>query len=100
MDRTIVFERMTATPNDYGTVVEDWTALATMRAERVRNAVNDALGESGSETTATLQFRTWFFDGLTLDDRVSFEGAAYRIKRIDEIGRRRGLNILVERIGP
>lgn len=100
MDRTVVFERMTATPNDYGTVVETWAALATMRAERVRNAVNDQMGESGSETKASLQFRTWFYDGLTLDDRVSFEGDAYRIKRIDEIGRRRGLNILVERIGP
>lgn len=100
MDRTIVFERMTATPDDYGTVVETWTALATMRAERARNAINDGLSESGSETTATLQFRTWYFDGLTLDDRVSYEDVAYRIKRIDEIGRRRGLNIVVERIGP
>jgi hypothetical protein len=39
-------------------------------------------------------------DGLTLDNRVSYQGQAFVIRQIKEIGRRVGLDVVCERVGP
>jgi hypothetical protein len=45
-------------------------------------------------------FRMRWMDGLTLDNRVSYQAQAFVIQQIEEIGRRIGLDIVCERVGP
>ena len=99
LDRKITIERASTTIDEYGTAQETWSPVAIMRAELVQSAVTDTTHESGALTESTLTFRTRYLAGLTPADRISYEGATYRIKRFVEIGRRRGLEIAVERLG-
>ena len=100
LDRTIFIERKTVALNDYGAPVESWTQLAMMRAQLLQNSMDDREGARGHSTDATVTFRTRWLDGVTLEDRVSYAGHAYTIRQIKELGRRAGLDLLCERVGP
>ena len=100
LDRTIAFERVTTVLDAAGAAVETWTTLATMRARLVSNADNDREREFGASAETWLSFETRWLDGLTLADRLTYRGEAYHLKAVSEIGRRRGLTIKAERIGP
>lgn len=98
LDRTIIIERAAYSVNEYGTEVAAWSTVATLRAERIANeALPRTEGAPSTDRTAT--FRMRFLAGLTFNDRMLFEGAPWTIRDIQEIGRRRGLEIKVERIG-
>jgi hypothetical protein len=45
-------------------------------------------------------FRTRYFGGITVADRVSFNSEPFRLVDIQEIGRREGLELRCQRIGP
>ncbi len=97
LDRSITLERRSETVSDAGTVTESWAALTTMRAERVEVSSDEANTETGKSEVVRMTFRTRYFAGLTTDDRLVFDGQAFDIVGIDEIGRRRGLLLRVER---
>jgi hypothetical protein len=41
-----------------------------------------------------------WIDGVTLENRVCYQDQAFKIMTIKEIGRRVGLDIVCERVGP
>ena len=47
-----------------------------------------------------MKLQTYYYDGLTLEDRATYECGTYTIKSISEIGRRRGLEIHIDKLGP
>jgi SPP1 family predicted phage head-tail adaptor len=74
LDRTIVIERATATVDDYGAPVEAWVPLATVRAQVVQSSTDEYIRDRGASTETTIIFRTRFVEGVTVADRVTYDG--------------------------
>ncbi|SFH83571.1 phage head closure protein [Bradyrhizobium sp. cf659] len=101
LDRLIVIERaVTAISRIDGTPIRDWRTVATMRAQLLKNASDTQEGQRGETTNAALTFRTRFLDGVTLENRVTYQGQQFEIIGMSEIGRRRGLDLICRRVGP
>lgn len=99
-DRIIELQRRGTGLDLYGTPVETWSKLATMWAQVLQFATDDREGARGHTTDATITFRIHWLDGVTLENRVTYEGNSYTIRQIKEIGRRVGMDITCERVGP
>jgi SPP1 family predicted phage head-tail adaptor len=100
LDRVIQIERRSTALDLYGVPIKVWTAFATMRAQVLQFATDDHESERGNTTDSKITFRMRWMDGLTLDNRVSYQGQAFVIRQIKEIGRRVGLDVVGERVGP
>jgi head-tail adaptor len=97
----VTVERAALAVDDYGAPTTTWTTIATMRAELIdAPSTEEVVRESGASTEAALHLRTRYFAGLTVADRLRFEGTAFDVKELKVIGRRRGLEIRAERVGP
>lgn len=100
LTHVITIESAATTVNAAGTPSQSWSVLATLRAEKLEQSAEEFLRNPGETTVETLIFRTRFFNGLTDEDRVSFNGLPFDIQKVVTIGRDRGLEIHCERIEP
>ncbi|MCP2209453.1 phage head closure protein [Bradyrhizobium diazoefficiens] len=100
LDRIIEIQRRTTGLDLYGTPIETWTPFATMRAQLLKNATDDREGARGHTTNAVLAFRMYYFANLSLNDRLLYEGQQFEITGISEIGRRAGMDVSCQRVGP
>lgn len=94
LDRRITIQGYTNTVNAAGTPVMTWTDKATVWAELVKRSTREFLragGGAADERTAVFRIRWW--PGVSTSDRVLFEGRAYDIREVGEIGRRVGLDL-------
>lgn len=90
---TVTIERETKTRTPSRGTVSAWTEIATTRAEVVKSSSADFLTGFGTAQQGTIIFRIRWRDGLTGAERIVFNGRAYQIKEIADIGRRVGLEI-------
>ncbi|MFG1282284.1 phage head closure protein [Xanthobacter autotrophicus] len=93
LDRSITIQRATEARDDFGVVTTTWATIATLRAALVQANTTEYLQAAGLQGEAAVIFRTRFLDGLTVRDRVLYEGTAHDVKELKEIGRRKGLEI-------
>lgn len=101
MDRLIMIETKGADTIDAtGAVTENWSTLGPYRAEWVRQKDGDSVTsqtvrESGDVDSieAIFTFKTRWIPGLTVVDRLQFEGREFDIIGLVEIGRHRGWEI-------
>ena len=93
LDRTITIERPTEVVAPSGSVSNSWTTVAEVRAEVVQQSANEFLSGFGEAENGTVIFRVRYVPGITTADRVHYNGAAYDLEEIKEIGRRRGLEL-------
>jgi len=100
LDRVIQIERESTALDLYGAPIRVWSGYATMRAQVLQFATDDTESTRGNTTDTKITFRMRWMDGLTLDNRVSYQGQAFVIRQIKEIGRRVGLDVVCERVGP
>lgn len=100
LDRTITIERPTTALDLYGTPVTGWVLVATTRAQIINAATEEFIRGQGASTETSITFRIRWLDGVTVENRITYEGAAYDIKETKELGRKRGLDIRCERVGP
>jgi SPP1 family predicted phage head-tail adaptor len=100
LDRVIQFQQRSTGLDFYGTPIDVWTVFATMRAQKLENATSDRESDRGDTTDNVITFRMRWIDGVTLENRVSYQGQAFKIITIKEIGRRVGLDVTCERVGP
>jgi SPP1 family predicted phage head-tail adaptor len=100
LDRSITIERVTTASSASGAVTEAWATLSTLRAQLVQASTEEFQRAHGASTETAVIFRTRYLAGVTLADRVTYDGAAFNLKEIKEIGRRRGLELRCERVGP
>lgn len=93
LDRRITVERATITTDAAGGEVQDWTAIATVWAEVL--PISDGERWRASEVAAhvTTRFRIRWGLGVTVEDRIVYEGRVYEIVGVKEIGRREGQEI-------
>lgn len=99
LDRLIQIQRSTETIDAAGVPSPSWSTIATVRAELVDLATEEMIRAYGASTEIAVVFRTWWRDGVGLADRILFDGDAFNIRGVKEIGRRRLLEIRAERIG-
>lgn len=97
LDRTIRLDRVVHETNDFGTPVETWATLATLRAEIVSASTEEFIRDFGASDETVTVFRCRYLAGVTLADRVFYEGRPYDLKEIVEIGRRKGLELRCRR---
>lgn len=101
LDRVLTIQRATVTVDANGAPVSTWADLTTLRAKQLSdNATIDTEHGGTAMTAVQIKFLTRFYsNGPTLEDRVVYEGLPYQIKYISEIGRRRGLELHIEKLG-
>lgn len=93
LDRIITIQRLTSTVDQYGQVLETWADLATVRAQLIQATTEEFMKGWGASTEAATAFRIRHMDGITPADRVTYQGRAYDLKEIKEIGRRDALEL-------
>lgn len=94
LDSTIVLQRSTHTVDPAGTPTFEWTDIATVRAEIVQSGTEEFLRAYGASDENLTLFRMRYVDGITNADRILFGGAVFNLRKVTEIRRRRGLEIL------
>ena len=99
LDSVIFIQRPVTTVDEYGTPAESWELVAKMRAAVLQYSLDDREGQRGSTSETSITFRTRYLASAGLEQRVIYDGDAYRIKQIKELGRGRGLDLICERIG-
>lgn len=97
LDRTIVLQRATESVGTSGTVAKNWQIAGELRAELVNLAAVAGGAPFGTVETTGIMFRTRYVAGITTADQIIFDGEFYKITSVAEIGRRRGLELRVER---
>ncbi|MBN8998499.1 MAG: phage head closure protein [Rhizobiales bacterium] len=99
LDRTIRIDTYEAgTPDDYGIAADGWEAVATVRAQILQQATDEYLRGYGEGAATVVIFRIRWLDGVTVEHRVTYDGAAYNIREVKEIGRRVGLELRCEEV--
>jgi len=94
LDNVIDVQRATTAVNAAGTPSESWTTFVTLRAQVLQQATEEFIrGSAGASDETTVVFRTWWHDGITLADRIVFNGTLHNIKELKPLGRRAGLEI-------
>ncbi len=83
MRQTIILQRVARVPNAYGTEVETWTDLATLRAELVSDGDQDRPSETpGTRGRRAVTFRARHLVGVTLADRILWKGEPFDLVTI------------------
>ncbi|MFC3322626.1 phage head closure protein [Mesorhizobium cantuariense] len=98
LDRSIDLQRNVETKSSTGSVTSVWTNFATgLRAEKIDATADETARTFGEAETISMTFRIRYVGNLTTADRVIYEGVAFDLVGITEIGRRRGLELRCER---
>jgi SPP1 family predicted phage head-tail adaptor len=90
---TIQIQRRGETVDDYGTVTEGWSNVATIRAQIVQQSTDEFLRSAGTVSETGIVFRIRWRADLSNEDRVTYQGQEFDLKEIREIGRRKGLDL-------
>ncbi|MEH2517553.1 head-tail adaptor [Bradyrhizobium sp. AZCC 1610] len=98
LDRVIEIQTRTTGLDLYGTPMDVWNTAAAVRAQMLQYDTSNREGVH-TATDTTITFRIYWIEGVTLESHVLYEGHAYKIQKIREIGRRAGLDITCERAG-
>jgi len=88
LDRRIIIERATFVLDAFGAAIPSWDEVATVWAEVT--PISDAERWAAAEIAATVttRFRIRWGVGVTVQDRIRFEGRLYDISGTKEVGRR------------
>lgn len=93
LDRSITIQRFSSTVDEYGTPVQAWTDVATVRAQIVQASTEEFIRGYGASEETIIIFRIRWMDGVELADRIRHEGKFFNLKEVKEIGRRKGLEL-------
>ena len=93
LTKTIQLQRSAQTVDEYGTPSEGWATIATVRAQLIQSTTEEFLRSYGTTSEAAMVFRIRHMAGIAPTDRVLFDGTAYDLKEVKELGRREGLDL-------
>lgn len=95
MDRRIdLAHRTLATPNVQGERIASWgTPYASVWAQKIEVSAREYFSAGAMLAEMTTRFRIRWRADVVPTDRVIFEGDAYNIRDMTEIGRREGLEL-------
>jgi SPP1 family predicted phage head-tail adaptor len=92
-DRKIIVQRYAETRNAYNEVEKEWADLYTIWAHLKTQSGKEALSAEQvvSSNTAVFNIR---YKSLTTQDRVLCEGRVYDIQSLNELGRKKELELI------
>lgn len=93
LDRRVTLERFTSTVNEFNEPIETWAPIATVWAELVQETGREFLAQSEVTAERKAVFRIRYRAGITVRDRVIYDGRAHNIVDVRELGRRKGLEL-------
>lgn len=93
MDRRILIEREAETAKPSGSVMKTWSPIATAWAELMQNSAAEQSAGFGELEAGTVVFRIRHLPGITTADRLVYDGRAYGLKEVIELGRKAGLEL-------
>jgi SPP1 family predicted phage head-tail adaptor len=96
LDRRITIQRSAHSVNEYGTPVFVWSDFATLRAQLVESKAEEFLAGGAANDKTLAIFRVRYLAGVTNADRITYDGKAFNIREVKEIGRRKGLELRAE----
>ena len=98
LDRVIQIMGATNVKNAFGTTLQTWAPVTTMRAQKLENAIVNSEGvQEVSDNKIT--FRIRWIASVNLENRVTYNGQQFKIQSIKELGRHVGLDLICERVG-
>jgi len=96
LDRRIAIERAAVVQNDLGEEIESWSVWQTVWAEVLPLDGSERWQAQEVMAEAPTRFRLRWLPGLGVEDRIRCEDRLYDIHSINEIGRRRALEVLAK----
>ncbi len=93
MDSTVIIQRATTVRDDYGTPIDTWADVVTLRAQVIQSSTEEFIRGAGAQDQTVTVFRTHFYDDITNADRIVCDGTLHDIKELKELGRRQALEI-------
>jgi SPP1 family predicted phage head-tail adaptor len=99
LDRTITIQVFTAgEPNEVNEVEYTWADAATVRAQIVQQSTEEFLRTYGTTDAYAVVFRIRWLDGVTVLNRVLYDGKTLNIREVSEIDRRKGLELRCDEV--
>lgn len=98
LDRTVDLLELTTTSNAYGEEIITPTVLATVQAQKLTLRAADMQRAQLHSVQLDGKFTIRWRDDVTTKMRLRYDGTDYEIVSVEEIGRRRGLTLMV-RVG-
>lgn len=93
-DRQVTLQRKSLQPSPDGfNDIEVWADVKTVWAEVMHASEDIATAVDTARHFEILTARTLYMADIDLSDRISYEGEAYEIRGMREIGRRAGLEL-------
>lgn len=99
MDRRVTLERFTSVEDEYGDEIKTWAPLATVWAEVRQQGGKEFLAADTINAVRRVVFFLRWIPGLTVLDRVAYDGRHHDIEEVREIGRRDGVELHCEAAG-
>src|SRR5690625_4109788 len=96
LDRTIEVQELTTTIDDYGGVVEAWQTVSVENAQYLPGGGNERFAAAQVYAQTEGRFRLRYRPWITPEHRICWEGRAYDIVAVEEIGRRVGSEVRVK----
>lgn len=93
LDKAITIQRFTSTVDAYGTVTENWTDLAPVKAQVIQSSTEEFMRAWGTSSEPVIVFRIRYREDITLADRIQHGDQHFDIKEIKDLGRRVGLEL-------
>ncbi len=93
LDRRVTIRRYTVTEDPFGGEVHEWTDLATVWANVRQESGREFMAAATEMASRKVIFRLRWMAGLTVLDKVHFEGRDHDIHEVRELGRRAGLEL-------
>lgn len=93
MDRRITIDRHTEIVKPSGDVSKVWTPIAVVWAEIIQQSATEFFTGFGEAETGSIIFRIRYHPGITTADRVTYNGSAYGLKELKELGRYEALEL-------
>ncbi|ASY43333.1 hypothetical protein CJD35_01850 [Sphingobium xenophagum] len=98
LDRTVTIQRMTLVDDGYSSV-ETWADWQTVPAQVVQEGGREFFAAAAVQAEQRVLFRMRWLDGVTVLDRVSYDGRPHNIIGVKELGRREGTELLTVAAG-
>lgn len=93
MDRRITIDRQTEIVKPSGDVSKVWSPIAVVWAEIIQQSATEFITGFGEVETGSIIFRIRYIPGITTADRVTYNGSAYGLKELKELGRYEALEL-------
>lgn len=97
MDKRIIIQSCTETQDSHGQLIKSWATAATVWAAfaPVRGTESFLNAQKFSQIDA--RFTVRYMTGITTKHRINHDGVYYDIVGVLELGRKKGLDLLVKR---